>query len=384
MQFTIATIVAISAFLPSISAHLTMGTPPQWHVPEKIGATVETSDGPQSPLQADGSNYPCHGVAPEAPVATYAPGSVQPLQLIGSAVHGGGSGQMAITYDTTPTKNSVFRTMTSWEGNHPVQADGNLTPDPAHVLPLLHFTVPAGLPAGKAVVAWVWWNRIGNREMYMQCATVEISGSETSSAAFDSLPTMFRANSGNGCTVPEGVQAIKFKNPGPEVIGTGSTTIDCDSTTPGTGTGTGTGSGSSPVSSPVPVASSPVATASSPAATASSPATYATSTQVLVKVPTATGSPAATATPNSTSFYAPIVPSSTATPSSGSGSGSGSCVEGTVTCSADGKTWSLCGSGTNQNMGAVAPGMQCVNGQMTAASKRSVRFSHEHRRRHHN
>ncbi|KAL7276826.1 hypothetical protein RUND412_000167 [Rhizina undulata] len=61
----------------------------------------------------------------------------------------------------------------------------------------------------------------------MKCATVTIGGSETSIARFKALPEMFRANSENDCEVPEEVEAIKFKNPGPYVVGSGITTIDC-------------------------------------------------------------------------------------------------------------------------------------------------------------
>jgi len=158
MKFSAATVAVLSIFLPQIvSAHLTMQEPKQWLIPEIIRATVETSDGPQNPLQADGSNYPCHGVAPGDVVATYAPGSTQKLKLQGSAVHGGGSGQMSITYDTKPTKDSKFRVMQSWMGDHPVKADGNLDPNPTLDLDAINplsFKVPAGLPAGKAVVAW--------------------------------------------------------------------------------------------------------------------------------------------------------------------------------------------------------------------------------------
>jgi hypothetical protein len=150
MKFSATFIAAAAAFLPQISAHLTMVTPKQWFVAEN--GIIE---GSQFPLNAQGANYPCHGVAPEAPVATYAPGSTQTLQLMGTAVHSGGSGQMSITYDTTPTKDSVFRVMTSWQGNHPLKVDGNISPPSAtYMLPALSFKVPEGLPAGKAVVAW--------------------------------------------------------------------------------------------------------------------------------------------------------------------------------------------------------------------------------------
>ncbi|KAL7276819.1 hypothetical protein RUND412_000160 [Rhizina undulata] len=332
MKFSVPAIIATAAFLPAISAHLVMVEPKQWTVPVRTGATVETSDSPQHPLQADGSNFPCQGVAPEGSVANYEPGGTQTLQLQGSAVHSGGSGQMSITYDGTPSSSTKFRVMTSWEGGHPMRVDGNLTPDASHMLDPIQFKVPAGLPAGKAIVAWTWFNKSGNREMYMKCATVTIGGSETSKAAFEALPEMFRANSGNGCTVPEGVDAIKFKNPGPYFVGSGTTTIDCDSTQAGSGS---SDSGSSTV------VEAPVVQASA----ASTPLTSA--------------------------------------PSSDSNS---ACTEGAITCNADG-TWSLCGSGTNHMMGAAPAGTTCQNGAFVkrsvpnVRSLRNKRFEDYHKRR---
>ncbi|CUS11866.1 unnamed protein product [Tuber aestivum] len=406
MKFSAAAVAALSVFLPQIvSAHLVMVEPKQWFVPEVIRGSVETSDSQQHPLQADGSNYPCHGVAPEDVVATYEPGSTQELSLKGTAVHGGGSGQMSITYDLKPTKDSKFRVMQSWMGDHPIKAAGNLGPDdrdpgnlgaefPLSSINPLTFKVPAGLPKGKAVVAWTWFNKLGNREMYMKCATVEITGQETSTAGFEALPEMFRANSGNGCQVPAGIDAIAFKNPGPATVGTGVTPVACDNTQPGSGTpstpGTGNpekpGSGSSSASS---VAVKPTGTGSP------------SSSSIAVK-PTGTGSPApiGTAPPSKTGSTPPSktgstppsytsappaqtkAPTQTSAPSEqGQPPAGGACTEGAVVCNADG-TWSQCGSGRLQNMGPVAPGMVCKNGVFDR-QRRSIRFSHDHMRRRH-
>ncbi|KAL7266110.1 hypothetical protein RUND412_011357 [Rhizina undulata] len=464
MKFTTLFTTA-ATLIPAISAHLIMYTPQQWFVPTVTGATVELSDGQQNPLLADGSNYPCHGVAPEGSVATYEPGSFQTLQLQGTAVHGGGSGQMSITYDTTPTKDSIFRVMTSWEGDMPGNYAGNISPaDASYLLPPLQFKVPAGLPAGTAVVAWTWFNKIGNREMYMQCATVTISGSETSTAAFEALPEMFRANSGNGCTVPEDVDAIAFKHPGPYVIGTGTTTISCDDTTAGTGSGASdsttvaadttvaptyvadeTGNalvypasteaaaaGDGTVATTTAAVETPTTTAAAYAApTTTSGAYMAPTTTAAVETPTSTAGSYVAPTDNAGAYVAPTTTAaygygaatttlttmvsytstssttvmdyvqtgattttaaaytsatavtqsttsgSTSYGSSSTSSSSGTCVEGKITCNSDG-TWSMCGSGINQNMGDVAAGMTCSDGAMT---KRSIRFSLEHKRR---
>ncbi|CAZ86463.1 unnamed protein product [Tuber melanosporum] len=400
MKFSTATVAALSVFLPQIvSAHLVMLEPKQWFVPEVIRGSVETSDSQQHPLQADGSNFPCHGVAPEGVVATYEPGSTQKLKLQGTAVHGGGSGQMSITYDLNPTKDSKFRVMQSWQGDHPIKAVGNLGPqdrDPQNLgaaFPLdsvnpLTFKVPSNLPKGKAVVAWTWFNRLGNREMYMKCATVEITGQETSTTGFEALPEMFRANSGNGCTVPEGVESIAFKNPGPEVVGKGVTPVACDNTKPGTGTPTTPGNPSSSSVVAKPPSSSSVA---SPPNSSSSVAKPPSSTVVAKPTGTGTGSapsftptytPAPPTQPKQPSGTQPAATTQTPAPSPpAQPEAGGACVEGAIVCNADG-TWSQCGSGRLQNMGPIAPGMTCKNGAF-ARQKRSIRFSHDHMRRRH-
>lgn len=391
MQYSLA---VVASLLSCASAHLVMKTPAQW-----------TVSSPQAPLAADHSDFPCQAGTPGDSVATYEPGSEQTLQLMGSAVHGGGSGQMVITYDTKPTKDSVFRVMTSWEGNHPVNSESvnnaNYPADPTKLLDPIKFTVPSGLPKGEAVVAWVWWNKIGNREMYMKCSTVTIGGSSTDQSGFEALPTMFEANDGNGCTVPEGVQAIKFKNPGPNVVGTGTTEISCDSSKAGTGSSS---SGSSSDSSSAD--SSATASATSAAAyTASASAGFGlgsgTTLSVGSALPTsASGVDAGVATAPATSTAATdasspaettaAVASATtaATAASTGSSSSGSCVEGAITCNSS-STWSLCGSGAVHEMGAVPAGMQCVNGAISAiasasgtAQKREVRFSPSHLKRH--
>lgn len=49
------------------------------------------------------------------------------------------------------------------------------------------FTVPPEAESGGALFAWTWFNRIGNREMYMSCAAVTITKPETNP---NSRPTL--------------------------------------------------------------------------------------------------------------------------------------------------------------------------------------------------
>ncbi|PUU82659.1 hypothetical protein B9Z19DRAFT_1061679 [Tuber borchii] len=405
-----------------------MFEPKQWNVPEVVRATVEKSDGNLNPLQGDGSNFPCHGVAPEAPVATYLPGTSQSLKLKGSAVHGGGSGQMVITYDTNPTKNTVFRVMTSYMGDHPIKAAGNLGPtdrDPQGLkselelwkLNPLSFTVPKGLPKGKAVVAWTWFNHIGNREMYMQCATVIIGGDETSMNAFEALPGMFKANIGGGCIVSDQITAIDFKHPGPEVFGKGITPVPCgepsitgsgvaEMVVPGAGnygqkvessagaavTPTKTSSSSPPpptgdnagddgvlttyvtvtpsptpskeVNIQTPIPSAPTTLVASaipynPPTRPSAPTTLVAST-IPYNPPTRPSAP--TTLVASTIPYNPPTRPNVKTPDA-------CTTEGEITCG-ENRTWYMCGSGRKQFMGSLAAGTSCTAGKIF---KRGIR-----------
>ena len=74
--------------------------------------------------------------------------------------------------------------------------------------------------------------------------------------------------------------------------------------------------------------------------------------------------PATTQAPPPATTQAPPPPATTA-PSTGA------CPEGQVRCDSE-KSWSMCGSGYWQSMGAVPGGMVCRNGAIVAARKRAV------------
>lgn len=146
MKFTIATIAAAAAFFPMIKGHLSMNS---------MSGIYVGGDG-MAPLEADGSNFPCtsdfSSSLGDGP--TLNPGDAAQIELHGSAVHGGGSCQISITYDQPPKKNSVWKVLKSFEGGCPMKANGNLPADPTHVLQSLDYTLPKSLPQGKATIAW--------------------------------------------------------------------------------------------------------------------------------------------------------------------------------------------------------------------------------------
>lgn len=163
-----------------------------------------------SPLHADGSDYPCKGYQKDGdstPTATYIAGSTYNMSLAGSATHGGGSCQLSLSYDNGAT----FRVIKSMIGGCPLTTTYD-------------FTIPSYMPSGSALLAWTWQNLQGNREFYMNCASVKIlpgvsrRRSQTAYTSVDSLPYVWRANLEgiNNCSTAEGVNPV-YPDPGPEV-----------------------------------------------------------------------------------------------------------------------------------------------------------------------
>jgi hypothetical protein len=162
-----------------------------------------------SPLLGDGSNYPCKGYNTNTPfrsTVTYSAGQVYNFTLSGSATHGGGSCQLSLSYDNGAT----FKVIQSIQGGCP--------------LPLTYdFIIPTRAPNGRALLAWSWFNLVGNREMYMNCVPVTIQGS--SGGGISDLPNIFLANVGSKsrCKTVER-QELVFPNPGGRVIYGGTVT----------------------------------------------------------------------------------------------------------------------------------------------------------------
>lgn len=313
MKFTLATLAAAVAFLPMIEAHLAM-----------VNAGVYGGGDPLPPLEENGSNFPCtlsDFSSSDGEGPTLNPGQGAQIQLKGTAVHGGGSCQVSITYDQPPNKNSVWKVMKSWQGACPIEHPGNLPLPPdgqplSNTLPPLGYTVPDGLPSGKATIAWTWFNRIGNREMYMRCHRATIGGSGGDKAALDKLPNMFVAQLlTTTCKVAENF-SVRFPNPGSQVQGSGDVdpTGDC-----------GPSGGSAPP--PPPKVDAPT-----------QPAPEAVNPEPVAPPPQ---------------------------------SNSGGCATGQTQCG--GGTWSMCANGAWVNMGPLAAGTDC-----SAISKRGIRFSAAH------
>jgi len=364
MKTAMKSFAAIAAFfaLPLVHAHMEMMDPPALESKyNKHAVNVDYSM--TSPLIADGSNYPCKGYnkikAEMTSVATWAAGSSQTVKLTGGAIHDGGSCQLSISEDG----GSSFKVIKSFEGNCPASTNAELPVD-----------IPKDAKSGDVLFAWSWNNKVGNREFYMNCAAVTITGGGSGLASY---PDIFVAQlSGvNTCTIAEGID-VKYPNPGKNVVvapgaSLGAPTGNCGSASSSgssgsSGSGTSTGSNSTtPASSAAPVPSSTGSTGSSGSSepsgsTGSNSTTPASSGAPVASSPVAS-SPEPVETSTAAASAAPVSATSAASAPASSGA---ACQEGKITCNSDG-TWSMCGSGMNQNMGKVPGGETCANGAIT-------------------
>lgn len=391
--------MAVLGFAACASAHMKMSKPVPY-----AAALLNNS-----PLDGAGSDFPCKNLYDTTtPATSMALGSTQPLDFIGGATHGGGSCQVSITYDNPPTKNSVFKVIHSIEGGCPTRNNaGNIGGDPSAADPDTYsFTIPTNIPTGKATIAWTWFNKVGNREMYMNCGPIDITGSsskrseeedilvrdiaqlmERDQAAYNALPSMFTANIMNigtdGCKTLEGVD-ILFPLPGASVDQPGkqANLQPPNGTCPGMSPG---GPGPSVTASTATAAAAAAATATSTAASAGVFATIPISSPgAATAMATSTGAPT-----TATQSQAPVAASSAASSPGTSGAmtaGSACSPEGLWNC-IGGTSFQRCASGTWSVVQSLAAGTKCTPGQSTdpnitaSREKRAIRFSSDHVRR---
>lgn len=372
-----------------------------------------------SPLNPDKSDYPCkmrEGVYDITLMNNMAVNEAIPLTFSGSASHGGGSCQIAVTLDKEPTVDSVFKIIQVYEGGCPTAQNGNDGSEDGD----FNFTIPEGFPSGQASLAWVWYNKIGNREVYMNCAPITVTGGSESKEVFNSLPNLYLINLPPAECSTADTSDVTVPNPGKNVV-KGASGIFKDVFGPGcAASAAAQTSGLSGYQTGSPSSNSTPAVSSSSAAATSAPVSYGGGSSSMVTVPSAppsySGGAASiptisTVTPASSSvavtsgandtptsyptltassgagIYGPgtatgiaagtAASSSVAAPvASGSASGSTCSVDGAVVC--NGPTqFGLCNHGSVVWQ-AVADGTSCSNGQIM---KRSA-FRHAHVRRH--
>ncbi|KAL9612612.1 MAG: hypothetical protein Q9167_002818 [Letrouitia subvulpina] len=205
-----------------------------------------------NPLLPDGSDFPCKqrpNVYKLIKQNVMQVGQNQTLSFQGQATHGGGACQISLTTDKQPTKQSVWKVILTIEGGCPSTNPGNVGTDPfGYGADQFHFAIPPQVPLGDYTLAWTWFNKIGDREMYMNCAPITVTGASQKrrvddkltiedgtviqKRALSSLPDMFMANIGNGCSSPPSGSTLEIpqRNQGTVVQHIGS-----DALTPPTG-----------------------------------------------------------------------------------------------------------------------------------------------------
>ncbi|KKY29360.1 putative spore coat protein sp96 precursor [Diaporthe ampelina] len=356
----------LAALAGSASAHMMLSYPPPLNSkynPFADSGKIDYSY--TAPLASDGSDYPCKGYQSDLgtpagqSTASFAVGGQGNITVVGGAAHGGGSCQISLSTDGAKS----FKVIKSIIGNCPTNGEGNFD-----------FTVPSDAPAGDAVLAWSWNNRIGNREFYMNCAAVTLTGGSAKreagdkrAASFSSSPDIFVANIGNGCNVAEGGD-VEYPNPGFDVTNNSDNpeapSGSCGSSGSSSGSGSSdSGAAASPSSSAVAEATPTTPSLGGIFATVSASVEVPAATQPATTLATVTN---ATPTPTAeTAETAEATDPAAATPATGeSGStaaGSACTTEGEWNC-VGGNSFQRCASGTWSAVQSLAAGTSCESG----------------------
>ena len=266
------------ALLPAIlagmaSSHMIMNTPTPYGKPQvspldgsavpfpcqlqgdaQINEITSVKAGSSTPVKFTGSAvpFPCQlqGDAQINEITSVKAGSSTPVKFTGSAVHGGGSCQFSINYGDPASQNPKdWHVIYTIIGGCPASAVGNLVstgtdPDGRAEGPQcknmsdkecdrqFNVPIPKGLKNGNATFAWTWFNKIGNREMYMNCAPISISDGGDDDSFINGLPSIFMANidgkpcqtagsSGAVLNIPDpGKYGLILEAPDPSATGT--------------------------------------------------------------------------------------------------------------------------------------------------------------------
>ncbi|KAI1336066.1 hypothetical protein F5Y15DRAFT_419283 [Xylariaceae sp. FL0016] len=372
---------ALTAFFAVADAHMIMKTPKPFGNPDN------------SPLT--GTNFPCKLTGSPATFYkkdgidnTMAIGETQTLSFTGSAVHGGGSCQLAITSDAQPSKSTSWQVILSIEGGCPSKdGSGPSTYD---------YKIPDSVAAGDYVFAWTWQSKLaGQPEYYMNCAPITVTGGSAKRSANetleetdllfgrdDSLPELWVGNmaSINSCKSVMSSDTV-YPNPGPNVEkpnpnanlqpATGSDCIP-----PGSKANAGSSSGSDASGSGSEAGTSSAQVVSSATTAGAQPTSgFITSTIAATTSAIIATTSAAAAAPSETETAAPAGTSSAASGSSSStpsGGLSGACTdEGMFNC-VGGSSYQQCASGSWTTLQAMPATTKCQEGQTATLWGRNI------------
>ncbi|KAF7539777.1 hypothetical protein G7054_g1865 [Neopestalotiopsis clavispora] len=379
-------ILSAAALLGSaVNGHMIMKTPTPFG-----GSSLDNS-----PLTS--SNYPCKVTSDPSSfysgttATEMAIGETQTLSFTGSAVHGGGSCQLAVTSDAAPDASTNWQVILSIESGCP-STDGTAAST-------YDFTIPDGIAAGDYVFAWTWVSKLsGTQEFYMNCAPITVTGSSSKRSVNESMelletrdtfPDLFVANLAdiNDCKTVLSSD-VEYPEPGSNLQKLGSSPVlaapsgtNCypkgstggstsgDSSDSGSGTSAG---GSTATSAAGTVAASEPATSAASSATeaATSAATSSAGGFITSTVKASTASSAAATTAKTTAKTSSAAAAASSSASTGgstsSGGESGACTsEGTFNC-VGGSQYQQCASGAWTTLQAMPEGTTCQEGESTS------------------
>ncbi|KAF3760678.1 hypothetical protein M406DRAFT_268380, partial [Cryphonectria parasitica EP155] len=163
---------ALAIFGSTASAHMILANP----VPYAKDTITN------SPLSSSGSNFPCQLTGDASTFYstsglsnTATAGESITMSFTGSAVHEGGSCQVALSTDMQPSQTTRWSVILSIEGGCPSK-DGTSAST-------YDVTIPSDIPAGTYSYAWTWTSKLsGTQEYYMNCAPITIKAASGSKA----------------------------------------------------------------------------------------------------------------------------------------------------------------------------------------------------------
>jgi hypothetical protein len=228
-------VAAMMALLRSSTAHMVMNAPSPYD-PSKVQT---------NPLDNIQYKFPCRTGNVDFKIGEtthFIAGENVFVNFTGQAVHGGGSCQFSVNYDDVPSSDPArWKVVYSILGGcmaEVVSTAGNLEeavyvrasdrygrPDAVHCgddpnktdcVRSFQIPLPKNLPSGRAHFSWTWFNKVGSREIYQNCASINIEGGASDDAGLTELPGLFVANiagfGGSNCTTDHGV--FNIPNPG--------------------------------------------------------------------------------------------------------------------------------------------------------------------------
>ncbi|KAL2271372.1 hypothetical protein VTJ83DRAFT_743 [Remersonia thermophila] len=235
MSSLLSTLMLLSA----VGGHMIMNTPTPYNLDVAPLLQVDPLDGISHP-------FPCQNKFSFSERTLIDAGTTTLVNFTGGAQHGGGSCQFSITYDEPVhsgkwNKSARFMTIYSIIGGCPavftdetrnlpgIAVDKNMRQDSLHCgndsgidcIRQFMIPIPKFLKNGPATFAWTWFNKLGNKEMYMNCAPINITGGTGDEKQMADLPDIFIANYHNDPELPNCITGsdddpvvVNFPDPG--------------------------------------------------------------------------------------------------------------------------------------------------------------------------